>query len=45
MKSRRLKLVKGTEMRPVAARGRQPDAVYRVREHLTEEKWPGCWSR
>src|SRR5262249_5315786 len=38
MKTRRLKLVKSTEMRPVAARGRQPNAVYRVREHLTEDE-------
>jgi integrase len=38
MKSPRLKLVKSTEMRPVAARGRQPNAMYRVREHLTEDE-------
>jgi site-specific recombinase XerD len=38
MKSPRLKLVKSTEMRPVAARGRQPNAAYRVREHLTEDE-------
>ena len=38
MKSPRLKLVKSTEMRPVAARGRQPNAAYRVREHLTESE-------
>jgi integrase len=25
-------------MRPVAARGRQPNAAYRVREHLTEDE-------
>jgi hypothetical protein len=37
MKSPRLKLVKTTEMRPVAAKGRQPNAAYRVREHLTEQ--------
>jgi type 1 fimbriae regulatory protein FimB/type 1 fimbriae regulatory protein FimE len=35
MKSRRLKLAKGTEMRPVAATGRRPNVAYRVREHLT----------
>jgi site-specific recombinase XerD len=38
MKSPRLKLVEITEMRPVAARGRQPNAAYRVREHLTEDE-------
>jgi type 1 fimbriae regulatory protein FimB/type 1 fimbriae regulatory protein FimE len=38
MKTPRLKLVKSTEMRPVAARGRQPNAAYRVREHLTEDE-------
>jgi site-specific recombinase XerD len=38
MKSPRLKLVKTTEMRPVAANGRQPNAAYRVREHLTESE-------
>ena len=38
MKSPRLKLVKSTEMRPVAARGRQPNEAYRVREHLTEDE-------
>jgi site-specific recombinase XerD len=38
MKSHRLKLVKSTEMRPVAATGRQPNAAYRVREHLTEDE-------
>jgi hypothetical protein len=36
MKSPRLMLVKSTEMRLVAAKGRQPNAAYRVREHLTE---------
>jgi hypothetical protein len=25
-------------MRPVAARGRQPNAAYRIREHLTEDE-------
>ena len=38
MKSRRLRLVKSTEMRPVAASGRKPNAAYRVREHLTEDE-------
>ena len=38
MKSPRLKLVKTTEMRPVAAKGRRPNAAYRVREHLTESE-------
>jgi site-specific recombinase XerD len=38
MKSRRLKLVKSTEMRPVAAVGRKPNTAYRVREHLTEDE-------
>src|SRR5262245_61927648 len=33
MKSSNLKLIKCTDMRPV---GRKPNAVYRVREHLTE---------
>jgi len=34
MKSNTLKLVKSTDMRPVA--GRKPNSTYRVREHLTE---------
>jgi hypothetical protein len=38
MKSPRLKLVKSTEMRPVAAIGRRPNVAYRVREHLTEDE-------
>jgi site-specific recombinase XerD len=38
MKSSRLKLVKSTEMRPVASIGRRPNAAYRVREHLTENE-------
>jgi integrase len=38
MKSPRLKLVKSTEMRPVTASGRKPNAAYRVREHLTEDE-------
>jgi hypothetical protein len=38
MKTPRLKLVKSTEMRPVAAKKRQPNAAYRVREHLTESE-------
>src|SRR5215510_4378304 len=33
MKSSNLRLIKCTDMRPV---GRKPNAVYRVREHLTE---------
>jgi type 1 fimbriae regulatory protein FimB/type 1 fimbriae regulatory protein FimE len=36
MKSSRLKLVKRSEMRPVASKGRKPNKSYRVREHLTE---------
>jgi site-specific recombinase XerD len=35
MKSKRLKLVKSTVLRPVAAT-RKPNAAHRVREHLTE---------
>jgi integrase len=38
MKPARLRLVKSTEMRPVAAAGRRPNAAYRVREHLTEDE-------
>jgi site-specific recombinase XerD len=38
MKSTRLKLVKSTEMRPVAARGRRSNTADRVREHLTEHE-------
>ena len=38
MKSPRFKLVKSTEMRPVTASGRKPNAAYRVREHLTEDE-------
>ena len=38
MKSPRFKLVKSTEMRPVRASGRKPNAAYRVREHLTEDE-------
>ena len=37
MKPTRLRRVKSTEKRPVAA-GRRPNAVYRVREHLTEDE-------
>jgi type 1 fimbriae regulatory protein FimB/type 1 fimbriae regulatory protein FimE len=37
MKSSHLKLVKGSILRPVAAK-RKPNAVYRVREHLTESE-------
>ena len=40
MKSRHLKLVETIEMRPVRARGlkqgREANAAYRIREHLTE---------
>src|SRR5215469_16626851 len=35
MKSRHLKLVKSTVMRPVAPAGRKANDVYRIREHLT----------
>jgi len=35
-KSKYLKLVEHTEMRPVAPSGRKTNDVYRVREHLTE---------
>ena len=38
MKSRHLKLVESTDMRPVASKGRKPNAAYRVREHLTEDE-------
>jgi integrase len=38
MKSDHLKLVESTVMRPVASKGRKPNATYRVREHLTEEE-------
>jgi type 1 fimbriae regulatory protein FimB/type 1 fimbriae regulatory protein FimE len=38
MKSPRLKLAKGPEMRPVAATGRRPNVAYRVREHLIENE-------
>jgi site-specific recombinase XerD len=38
MQSARLNLVKSTEMRPVAAIGRRPNAAYRVREHLSEDE-------
>jgi hypothetical protein len=38
MKPTRLRLVKSTEKRPVAATGRQPNAAYRSREHLTEHE-------
>jgi site-specific recombinase XerD len=36
MKSSHLKLVERSVMRPVAPKGREPNAAYRVREHLTE---------
>ena len=35
MKSTKLKLVKSSDMRPVA-QGRKPNEAYRIREHLTE---------
>jgi site-specific recombinase XerD len=38
MKPTRPRLVKSTEKRPVAATGRQPNAAYRIREHLTEHE-------
>jgi hypothetical protein len=38
MKPTRLRLVKSTEKRPVAVTGRQPNAAYRIREHLTEHE-------
>jgi integrase len=37
VKPSRFRRVKSTEKRPVAA-GRRPNAVYRVREHLTEDE-------
>ena len=37
MKSTHIKLVERSEMRPVAS-GRKPNAVYRIREHLTEDE-------
>jgi len=36
MKSRRLKPVKRTVMRPVASSGRKSNEAYRIREHFTE---------
>ena len=38
MKTPRLKLVKSTEMRPVAPGAASRNAAYRVREHLTEDE-------
>jgi len=38
MKSRHLKLVKSSVMRPVCAAGRRANEAYRVREHLTESE-------
>ena len=38
MKSTHLKLIKRTDMRPVASKGRKPNDAYRVREHLTEDE-------
>jgi len=40
MKSNHLKLVKRSDMRPVAPAGRKANDAYRVREHLTEASWP-----
>jgi integrase len=36
MKSRHLKLIKRSDLRPVAPNRRKPNTAYRVREHLTE---------
>jgi hypothetical protein len=36
MNAARLKIVKQSDMRPVASQGRKPNSAYRVREHLTE---------
>jgi type 1 fimbriae regulatory protein FimB/type 1 fimbriae regulatory protein FimE len=36
MKSTKLKLIRSTDMRPVAPAGRKTNDAYRVREHLTE---------
>jgi integrase len=38
MKADHLNLVKNAVMRPVASKGRKPNAAYRVREHLTEQE-------
>ena len=38
VKSSHLKLVERADMRPVASKGRKPNAAYRVREHLTEDE-------
>ena len=38
MKSDHLKLVKSAVMRPVASKGRKPNAAYRVREYLTGQE-------
>ena len=38
MKSSHLRLVDRIVMRPVASKGRKPNAAYRVREHLTEDE-------
>ena len=35
-KAKHLRLVKSSEMRPVASKGRKANDAYRVREHLTE---------
>jgi site-specific recombinase XerD len=37
-KPKQLRLSNNSEMRTVAARGRQPNKAYRVREHLTEDE-------
>jgi site-specific recombinase XerD len=38
MKSRHLKVVESSVMRPVARKGRESNEAYRVREHLTEDE-------
>lgn len=38
MKSAHLKLVKRSDKRPVTSKGREPNEVYRIREHLTEDE-------
>ena len=43
MKSSHLKLVEHTVLRPVAPKGRRSNSADRVREHLTERKWPSFW--
>jgi site-specific recombinase XerD len=38
MNAAHLKLIKRTDMRPVASKGRKPNKAYRTREHLTESE-------